>query len=72
MVSLVYFIYLFNVVLHPSHKLTYLQNAGWSEEWIATAKEIVKTEFERAYAGIDSEGDGEDVVRSVSLTCVFL
>src|SRR5258705_13485610 len=31
---------LLSIVLHPSHKLTYLENAGWSEEWIATAKEI--------------------------------
>ena len=36
------------------------------------AKEIVKTEFEWAYAGIDSEEDGEDVVCSVSLTHFFL
>ena len=35
-----------SLVLHPSHKLTYLENAGWSEEWIAMAKEIVRTEFE--------------------------
>ena len=60
-----------DIVLHPSHKLTYLQNAGWSEDWIATAKEIVKTEFEQAYAGIDSEEGGEDVVCSVSPTCCF-
>ena len=60
-----------HLVLHPSHKLTYLQNAGWSEEWISTAKEIVKTESERAYAGIDSEEKGEDV-HSVYLACLFL
>lgn len=35
-----------SIVLHLSHKLTYLQNAGCSEEWIAMAKEIVKAEFE--------------------------
>ena len=61
-----------SIVLHLSHKLTYLQNAGWSEEWIATAKEIVKTEFERAYAQIDGEDGGEDMVSSVSLTLFFL
>ncbi len=37
--------YIYNVVLHPSHKLTYFQNAGWSDEWIATAQKIVKMEF---------------------------
>lgn len=60
----------FDIVLHPSHKLTYLQNAGWSEEWVATAKEIVKTEFERAYVGIN-EDDGGEEVSSASLVCFF-
>ena len=60
------------IVLHLSHKLTYLQNAGWSEEWILTAKEIVKTKFEQAYAGINNEEIGEDMVCSVSLAHVFL
>jgi hypothetical protein len=59
------------IVLHLSHKLTYLQNASWSEDWIATAKDIVKTEFEQAYARIDSEEGGEDVVCSVTPTYCF-
>ncbi len=56
-----------DIVLHPSHKLTYLQNAGWSEEWVATAKEIVKTEFERAYVGVNEDDSGEEVSSTASL-----
>jgi hypothetical protein len=41
------------VVLHPSHKLAYFSQAGWDDEWRATAEEIVRAEFERAYADIE-------------------
>ena len=41
------------VVLHPSHKLAYFSQAGWDDEWCATAEEIVWAEFEQAYAGIE-------------------
>lgn len=37
------------LVLHPRHKLTYFQRAGWTAEWIATAKKIVRDEFDRNY-----------------------
>ena len=40
-------------VLHPCHKLKYFKNAGWDEDWIATAREIVQAEFDRAYAFMD-------------------
>jgi len=40
------------VVLHPSHKLAYFVQAGWDDEWRATAEEIVRAEFERAYADL--------------------
>ena len=30
-----------HVVLHPHHKLAYLKNAQWEEEWMDTASEIV-------------------------------
>jgi hypothetical protein len=29
------------LVLHPRHKLQYFRNAGWPEEWVDTAKEII-------------------------------
>lgn len=40
-------------VLHPSHKLAYFAQAGWPDDWRATAEEIVHAEFERAYADIE-------------------
>jgi hypothetical protein len=36
-------------VLHPRHKLVYFQRAGWTAEWIAAAKKIVRDEFDRSY-----------------------
>jgi hypothetical protein len=41
------------VVLHPSHKLTYFAQAGWDDEWRATAEDIEQAEFERAYADLE-------------------
>ncbi len=41
------------VVLHPSHKLAYFAQAGWDDEWRATAETIVRAEFERAYADLE-------------------
>jgi hypothetical protein len=39
----------FILVLHPRHKLDYFEKADWEEEWIVTAKRIVREEFERSY-----------------------
>ena len=51
-------------VLHPSHKLTYFAQAGWPDEWRATAEEIVRAEFERAYADIEiADSNGTVSVR---------
>ena len=37
-------------VLHPCHKLEYFKRAGWDDEWITTAHEIVQTEYDHSYA----------------------
>ena len=42
-------------VLHPRHKLEYFKNAGWLQQWIDTARNIVDTEFKRGYASRDVE-----------------
>jgi hypothetical protein len=42
------------LVLHPRHKLQYFKNAGWSAEWIETAKALVRDEFDRSYASLDT------------------
>ena len=34
------------LVLHFCHKLQYFKNAGWEEEWIEAAEEIVRDEFD--------------------------
>ena len=36
--------------LTPRHKLNYFKKAGWNEEWITAARQIVRDEFERSYA----------------------
>ncbi|KAG2112248.1 uncharacterized protein F5147DRAFT_528837, partial [Suillus discolor] len=33
------------VVLHPQHKLSYFRSAGWQQDWIDTAENLVCTEF---------------------------
>jgi len=40
-------------VLHPRHKLNYFKKAGWEEDWIETARDIVRTEFDQTYAFMD-------------------
>jgi hypothetical protein len=39
-----------DIVLHPRHKLHYFKAAGWEQEWIDTAEEIVRNEFKQNYA----------------------
>src|SRR5271168_747090 len=56
------------LVLHPRHKLKYFEMAGWEEEWIQTARQIVRSEFDRTYAFMDIKvdtgaDDAEDKVR---------
>lgn len=53
------------LVLHPRHKLRYFKMAGWEDSWIKTAHAIVCEEFDRTYAfmDIDREGDPTNKVR---------
>ena len=41
------------LVLHPCHKLQYFENAGWQDEWIERAEEIVCMEFDLSYGSMD-------------------
>ena len=36
--------------MHPCHKLEYFQAAGWSQEWIDIAHQIVCNTFDISYA----------------------
>jgi hypothetical protein len=38
-----------DIVLHPHHKLKYFEKANWEQDWIDTARELVRDEFERSY-----------------------
>jgi len=50
-------------VLHPRHKLTYFKNQDWPQDWINTALEIVREEFNRRYRAdvelVEKEADTE-------------
>lgn len=48
-------------VLHPRHKLHYFKTAGWEDEWVETACNIVREEFDRTYAFMDLDDDLEVV-----------
>jgi hypothetical protein len=37
------------LILHPYHKLSYFQHAGWTPEWIVSEKKIVQDEFDHSY-----------------------
>ena len=54
------------VVLHPWHKLRYFEKVGWEPEWIATARGIIRTEFDHSYASAQPESEeledqGQDI-----------
>jgi hypothetical protein len=55
-----------SIVLHPSHKLAYFAQAGWDDKWRATAEEIVRAEFERAYADLEVTDLQTQAVRFIS------
>ncbi|THU87433.1 hypothetical protein K435DRAFT_584645, partial [Dendrothele bispora CBS 962.96] len=44
-------VYRIAMILHPRHKLSYFESAGWDKEWIDTANGICREEFERKYKG---------------------
>jgi hypothetical protein len=41
------------LVLHPRHKLQYFKDIGWEDDWIKTARDIVRAEFERKYLSLE-------------------
>ncbi len=54
-------------VLHPHHKLQYFEDIGWEEDWIKTARDIVRAEFEHKYIFLEVK----DVPTSRKV-CVFI
>jgi len=51
------------LVLHPRHKLHYFKTAGWEVEWIETAHNIVREEFDRTYAFMDIDNEAVPTVK---------
>ena len=39
----------FNLVLHPRYKSSYFLKAGWPREWVQTAEDLLRAEWERNY-----------------------
>ena len=40
-------------MLHHKHKLKYFEQAGWEDEWIEKAEDLVRTVFEKSYKYLD-------------------
>lgn len=51
------FIFFWLTVLHPRHKVEYFKRAKWEKEWIDSAVDIVRDEFERTYADREIDVD---------------
>lgn len=67
---LLYFIDNRATVMDPRHKLQYFKNANWEDEWIETAKGIVRDTFD-GYVEMSAEKEIEiidNVSRLVSNT----
>ena len=56
------------LVLDPRRKLDYFCAAGWEEDWIEMAHEIVREEFDRGYAGLGTDGKGLPLVHKYFIT----
>ncbi|KAF8162012.1 hypothetical protein BJ912DRAFT_865096 [Pholiota molesta] len=61
-------VYRIAMILHPAYKLEYFRAANWEAEWIQTAEELVRSEFDRNYSApltsttnaLDSDDDMEE------------
>jgi hypothetical protein len=62
--------FLIYLVLDPKRKLEYFRSAGWEENWINTAREIVVAEFEQGYSHMADDIDEENNSEVVSFTFV--
>jgi hypothetical protein len=66
----------------PFPQATLLQKSGWEDDWIDTAQDIVRTEFDQTYAFMDIdvlETETHSTVvslfylpRCLSLTCLMI
>ncbi|KAG2097505.1 uncharacterized protein F5147DRAFT_816504 [Suillus discolor] len=54
-------VYRVTMVLHPRHKLQYFRMAQWDQDWIATAEQLVRNEFDLNYANLDVPDGGMEI-----------
>jgi hypothetical protein len=59
----------YHAVLHPHHKLGYFRNAGWEQDWIDTAKDLVHDEFDQSYKEDDNSKVDKAVADSLEKVC---
>jgi hypothetical protein len=63
-------------VLHPSLKLEYFRLRKWDQDWIDTALQLVKDEFDSSYDGNGSDieilDSGDAVGHAFTLHCSLL
>ncbi|KIK82193.1 hypothetical protein PAXRUDRAFT_128194, partial [Paxillus rubicundulus Ve08.2h10] len=55
-------VYRIAMVLHPHHKLQYFQQANWEQDWINTAEELVREEYEHTYKSVADDSDRAQVL----------
>ena len=46
----------FGPVLHPKYKLKYFERANWEPEWIDTAEELLRSQFNQSYRKVGVTG----------------
>lgn len=60
------------LVLHPCHKLLYFRTAGWEDEWITSAEEIICTQYHQSYGALDTSWViSQETQFSKTKACVF-
>jgi len=52
--------FFFYSFLQFSTKLHYFKKAGWEEDWIETARDIVRAEFDQTYVFMDVDANDSD------------
>ena len=48
------------IVLHPWHKLSYFKTAGWEQDWINTAEDLLQNKYEWINKVPMADKDGND------------
>ncbi|KAF6762938.1 hypothetical protein DFP72DRAFT_801536, partial [Ephemerocybe angulata] len=67
--------YRISMILDPHYKLEYFKDHDWSEEWIETALQVTRDEFECSYASMELPENWDEMKRLLTkvhlITCCF-